>query len=128
MFRLSMLSALSLVAAAAFAQPPSDQWQISFPDATVTSIQFIPAGPFHAPAPQIAPILRRKLTLSLPARGRRDEALFGRPHAREAGPPRNSTNALSASSYSKSSQHSSSHRCGQMICREAIREVFKNKS
>src|SRR5579872_3758396 len=53
MFRLSALLGLSLLATAGFAQSPCDQLKLSFPDATVTSIQFIPAGPFKAPAPQI---------------------------------------------------------------------------
>src|SRR5579871_3534818 len=56
MFRVSTLLALSLMAAAGFAQTPCDQLKLSFPDAIVTSIQFIPAGPFKAPAPQIATI------------------------------------------------------------------------
>ncbi len=56
MFRLSSLLACFLTAAAAFAQSPCDQLKLSFPDATVTSIQFIPAGPFKAPSPQIAPL------------------------------------------------------------------------
>jgi hypothetical protein len=40
MFRLSTL--LVFMAAAGFAQSPCDQLKLSFPDATVTSIQFIP--------------------------------------------------------------------------------------
>jgi feruloyl esterase len=56
MIRLSTLLALSMMAAAGFAQTPCGQLKLSFPDATVTSIQFIPAGPFKAPSPQIAPL------------------------------------------------------------------------
>ncbi|HLK49586.1 MAG TPA: tannase/feruloyl esterase family alpha/beta hydrolase [Bryobacteraceae bacterium] len=54
MFRLSGL--LAFLAAAAFGQIPCEQFKLSFPDATVTSIESIPAGPFQAPSPQIAPI------------------------------------------------------------------------
>src|SRR5215831_13874262 len=54
MFRLSTL--LAFMAVAGVAQTPCDQLKLSFPDAMVTSIQFIPAGPFKAPTPQIAPI------------------------------------------------------------------------
>jgi hypothetical protein len=88
MFRLSTLLALSLVTAAGFAQTPCAQLKLSFPDATVTPIEFIPAGPFQAPAPQIAAIPAPEADAELPAPGRGDEALFGRPHAREAGPLR----------------------------------------
>jgi feruloyl esterase len=56
MFRQSQVLAFFLMVAAGFAQSPCDQLKLSFPDATVTSIQFIPAGPFKAPAPQIAPV------------------------------------------------------------------------
>lgn len=56
MLRLSTVSAFFLMAAAGFAQSPCDQLKLSFPDATVTSVQFIPAGPFKAPAPQMAPV------------------------------------------------------------------------
>jgi feruloyl esterase len=56
MFSLFMLLALFSMVTAGFAQTPCDQLKLSFPDATVTSVQFIPAGPFKAPAPQIVPI------------------------------------------------------------------------
>lgn len=56
MFRPSLLLAMLFGVCAAFAQTTCDQFKISFPDATVTSIEFIPAGPFKAPDPQIAPI------------------------------------------------------------------------
>jgi len=56
MFRLSLLLGFSLAVTAASAQTPCAQLKLSFPDATVTSIQFIPAGPFKAPTPQIEPL------------------------------------------------------------------------
>src|SRR5215472_16686201 len=56
MFRLSTLLGFSLLATVGLAQTPCDQLKLSFPDATVTSIQFIPTGPFKAPSPQIAPL------------------------------------------------------------------------
>lgn len=56
MLRLSLLLAVVFAATSAFAQNPCGQLKVSFPDATVTSIQFVPAGPFKAPAPQIAAI------------------------------------------------------------------------
>lgn len=56
MVRLSVVLAVAFAAETALAQTPCDQLKLSFPDATVTSIQFIPAGPFKAPAPQIGPL------------------------------------------------------------------------
>jgi feruloyl esterase len=79
MFRLSTLLGFSLLGTAGFAQTPCDQLKLSFPDATVTSIQFIPAGPFKAPSPQIAP---------LPAPESDPGQAGSAVPARAAGPPR----------------------------------------
>jgi feruloyl esterase len=53
MSRLYALLALPLAAVLAAAQTPCDQLKLSLPDTTVTSIQFVAAGPFVAPAPII---------------------------------------------------------------------------
>ena len=79
MFKLSALLGLSLLATAGFAQNPCDPLKLSFPDATVTSIQFIPAGPFKAPAPQIE---------ALPAPESDTEAAGSARAARPAAAPR----------------------------------------
>lgn len=50
---LKALFVLPVAAALAAAQTPCDQLKLSFPDVTVTSIQFVAAGPFAAPAPVI---------------------------------------------------------------------------
>jgi feruloyl esterase len=55
MSRLSVLYALPLMAAIAAAQTPCDQLKLSLPDTTVSSVQFIPAGPFVAPVVAPAP-------------------------------------------------------------------------
>ena len=57
MSRLNALFALLLGATLAAAQTPCDQLKLSLPDTTVTSIQFVAAGPFAAPAatPDAAP-------------------------------------------------------------------------
>jgi feruloyl esterase len=57
MSRLYPLFALPLVAAIAAAQTPCDQLKLSLSDATVTSIQFVPAGPFVAPTGSITPVI-----------------------------------------------------------------------
>ncbi|HEY1758109.1 MAG TPA: tannase/feruloyl esterase family alpha/beta hydrolase [Bryobacteraceae bacterium] len=49
MSRLYAMIAFPLTAAFAAAQTPCDQLKLSLPDTTVTSIQFIAAGPFAAP-------------------------------------------------------------------------------
>ena len=53
MSRLYALLALPFAATFVAAQTPCDQLKLTFPDVTVTSIQFIPAGPFAAPTPAI---------------------------------------------------------------------------
>lgn len=53
MSRLYTPFVLAAAAAAAFAQTPCDQFKPAFPDAKVTSVEFVPAGPFAAPQPQI---------------------------------------------------------------------------
>src|SRR5579862_5009183 len=55
--RLYALFALPAVAAFAVAQTPCDQLKLSFPDASVKSIQLIPAGPFAAPTGSLTPTL-----------------------------------------------------------------------
>ena len=57
MSRLYTLFALPFVAALAAAQTPCDQLKLSFPDVTVMSIEFIPAGPFVAPPGSLTPVL-----------------------------------------------------------------------
>src|SRR5579872_828634 len=57
MSRLYALLALPVVAAFAVAQTPCDQLKLSFPDASVKSIQLIPAGPFAAPTGSLTPTL-----------------------------------------------------------------------
>src|SRR4029079_16237981 len=57
MSKLYTLFALPLLAALAAAQTPCDQLKLSFPDVTVKSIQFIPAGPFAAPTGTLTPVL-----------------------------------------------------------------------
>jgi hypothetical protein len=86
MFRLSTL--LVFMAAAGFAQSPCDQLKLSFPDATVTSIQFIPAGPFKAPPRKSRLFLPRNLVPRVSAPACRDVALFDRPRARGSRPLR----------------------------------------
>ena len=55
MFRLCALCALPLVATLAAAQTPCDQFKLSIPDTTVTSIELVAAGPFVAPNAPAAP-------------------------------------------------------------------------
>src|ERR1035438_2735526 len=50
MSSLYALFALLLAATLAAAQTPCDSLKLSLPDTTVTSIQFVAAGPFAAPA------------------------------------------------------------------------------
>jgi feruloyl esterase len=56
MYRVYALFALPLAAALAAAQTPCDQLKLSLPDTTVTSIQFVPAGPFAPPVPTTEPV------------------------------------------------------------------------
>src|SRR4051812_34850605 len=56
MSKLHVLFALPAVATFAAAQTPCDQLKLSYPDATVTSITFVPAGPFVAPMSTISTI------------------------------------------------------------------------
>jgi feruloyl esterase len=70
MSKLYTLFALPLLAALAAAQTPCDQLKLSFPDASVKSIQFIPAGPFAAPTGTLTPVLPA-LEGSAPGRGGR---------------------------------------------------------
>jgi len=49
MSRLYALLALPCAATLAVAQTPCDQLKLSLPDTTVSSIQYVPAGPFVAP-------------------------------------------------------------------------------
>ncbi len=53
MSRFHLVFALSLTATLATAQTPCAQLKLSFPDASVTSITSVPAGPFVAPTPGI---------------------------------------------------------------------------
>ena len=58
MSSLHAIFALPLAAAFAAAQTPCDQLKLSLPNTTATSIDFVPAGPFVAPAvatPPVAP-------------------------------------------------------------------------
>jgi feruloyl esterase len=55
MSRFAVLYALPLAAVLGVAQTPCDQLKLSLPDTTVTSIQFIPPGPFVAPVVAPAP-------------------------------------------------------------------------
>src|SRR5437016_3319051 len=48
--RFSAFLALPVLAAFAAAQTPCDQLKLSLPQTEVTSIQFVPAGPFVAPS------------------------------------------------------------------------------
>jgi len=58
MSRLSALFALPLLlTAVAAAQTPCDQLKLSLSDATVSSIQFVPAGPFVAPTGSLTPVI-----------------------------------------------------------------------
>src|ERR1039457_6773065 len=56
MSRLYTLFALPFVAGLAVAQTPCDQLKLSFPDAAIKSIEFIPAGPFAAPTGSLTPV------------------------------------------------------------------------
>lgn len=56
MSRLHALLALPIVATFATAQTPCDQLKLSYPDVSVTSITFVPAGPFVAPTSAIPTI------------------------------------------------------------------------
>ena len=55
MSRLYALLALPVVDALAATQTPCDQLKLSLPETSVTSIQFVPAGPFVAPNAVAAP-------------------------------------------------------------------------
>src|SRR5258708_38052678 len=55
MSRLYALLALPVAAALAAAQTPCDQLKLSLPQTEVTSLQFVPAGPFEAPNAPAAP-------------------------------------------------------------------------
>src|SRR5512138_1561906 len=57
MSRLHTLFALPFLAALAAAQTPCDQLKLSFPDARVMSIEFVPPGPFAAPAGTLTPVI-----------------------------------------------------------------------
>src|ERR1700674_2253832 len=57
MSKLYTLFALPVLAAIAVAQTPCDQLKLSLPDATVASIQLIPAGPFAAPMGTLTPVI-----------------------------------------------------------------------
>ena len=57
MSKLYTLFALPFVAALAAAQTPCDQLKLSFPDAAIKSIEFIPAGPFVAPTGSLTPVI-----------------------------------------------------------------------
>jgi feruloyl esterase len=57
MSRLYAFLALPVMATLAAAQTPCDQLKLSFPDVTVSSIQFIPAGPFVAPTGSLTPVV-----------------------------------------------------------------------
>ena len=50
---LKALFALPIAVALAAAQTPCDKLKLSLPDKTITSIQFVAAGPFVAPAPTL---------------------------------------------------------------------------
>src|SRR3954467_6807660 len=56
MSRLHVLFAIPVVATLAVAQTPCDSLKLSFPDVSITSITFVPAGPFVAPASAIPTI------------------------------------------------------------------------
>ncbi|HWF08571.1 MAG TPA: tannase/feruloyl esterase family alpha/beta hydrolase [Bryobacteraceae bacterium] len=55
MSHLKLLYALPLAATLAFAETPCDQLKLALPDTSVTSIDFVPAGPFVAPAAAVDP-------------------------------------------------------------------------
>jgi feruloyl esterase len=56
MSRFHVFIALPFVATFAMAQTPCDQLKLSFPDVSITSITFVPAGPFVAPMSTIPTI------------------------------------------------------------------------
>src|SRR4051794_16672521 len=56
MSRLHLLFALPVLATFATAQTPCDQLKLSYPDVSITSISFVPAGPFVAPMSTIPTI------------------------------------------------------------------------
>src|SRR5579864_4329922 len=78
--KLQALFTLPLLAPFAVAQTPCDQLKLSLPDTTVTSIQFVPAGPFVAPAatiaatPAPAPAIVPQVAPQAPGRGGRGGA------------------------------------------------------
>ena len=57
MSKMYTLFSLPLLATVMAAQTPCDQLKLSFPDATVSSIQFVPAGPFAAPTGSLTPVI-----------------------------------------------------------------------
>jgi feruloyl esterase len=78
--RLHVLFALPLVATFAAAQTPCDQLKLSLPDTSVTSIQFVPAGPFVAPAAATPPAAPAPVApLQAAGRGGRGPAQPGAP-------------------------------------------------
>src|SRR5689334_10018610 len=54
---LAFPSLILTLAAAAYAQAPCEQLKLSFPDVTIKSIQYVPAGPFAAPTGTLTPVL-----------------------------------------------------------------------
>jgi feruloyl esterase len=56
MSRFHVFFALPVVATFAMAQTPCDQLKLSFPDVSITSITFVPTGPFVAPTSTIPTI------------------------------------------------------------------------
>jgi len=65
MSRLYALFALPLAATFTYAQTTCDQLKLSLPDTTITSIQFVAAGPFAAPA--AAPVPTAAVAAAAPA-------------------------------------------------------------
>src|SRR6185295_3667654 len=57
MSRLYTLFAFPFLAALAAAQTPCDQLKLTFPDAKIMSIEFVPSGPFAAPTGTLTPVI-----------------------------------------------------------------------
>src|SRR5258708_40343125 len=57
MSKLYTFFALPVLAALAAAQTPCDELKLSLPDTAISSIQFVPAGPFVAPTGSLTPVV-----------------------------------------------------------------------
>src|SRR5436190_20792792 len=82
MSRLYTLFSLPFLAALAPAQTPCDQLKLTFPDAKIMSIEFVPAGPFSAPTGTLTPVIPGPVPPGLTAEKAAPAAAKGAPAGR----------------------------------------------